>query len=178
MVNPENPLVIQSDRSLMLDVHAPRAEECRNALIPFAELERSPEHWHTYKVTALSLWNAASAGFSAEKVIAVLEEFSRYEIPQVVSVWIQETEERFGKIRLVQGPIFTSVNKGTEIREEFLYLVCANHLIFRQIDHSNALKKFLTPANYEAPENSTVSVSEDEKKFCFMLSLTDRGTIK
>lgn len=178
MVNPENPLVIQSDRSLMLDVHAPRAEECRNALIPFAELERSPEHWHTYKVTALSLWNAASAGFSAEKVIAVLEEFSRYEIPQVVSVWIQETEERFGKIRLVQGPVFTSVNKGTEIREEFLYLVCANHLIFRQIDHSNALKKFLTPANYEAPEDSTVSVSEDEKKFCFMLSLTDRGTIK
>ena len=162
----------------MLDVHAPRAEECRNALIPFAELERSPEHWHTYKVTALSLWNAASAGFSAEKVIAVLEEFSRYEIPQVVSVWIQETEERFGKIRLVQGPVFKSESKGTEIREEFLYLVCANHLIFRQIDHSNALKKFLTPANYEAPEDSTVSVSEDEKKFCFMLSLTDRGTIK
>ncbi|MBQ2080665.1 MAG: helicase-associated domain-containing protein, partial [Treponema sp.] len=178
MVNPENPLVIQSDRSLMLDVHAPRAEECRNALIPFAELERSPEHWHTYKVTALSLWNAASAGFSAEKVIAVLEEFSRYEIPQVVSVWIQETEDRFGKIRLVQGPVFKSESKGTEIREEFLYLVCANHLIFRQIDHSNALKKFLTPANYETPEDSTVSVSEDEKKFCFMLSLTDRGTIK
>ena len=147
-------------------------------MIPFAELERSPEHWHTYKVTALSLWNAASAGFSAEKVIAVLEEFSRYEIPQVVSVWIQETEERFGKIRLVQGPVFKSESKGTEIREEFLYLVCANHLIFRQIDHSNALKKFLTPANYEAPEDSTVSVSEDEKKFCFMLSLTDRGTIK
>ena len=147
-------------------------------MIPFAELERSPEHWHTYKVTALSLWNAASAGFSAEKVIAVLEEFSRYEIPQVVSVWIQETEERFGKIRLVQGPVFKSESKGTEIREEFLYLVCANHLIFRQIDHSNALKKFLTPANYETPEDSTVSVSEDEKKFCFMLSLTDRGTIK
>ena len=147
-------------------------------MIPFAELERSPEHWHTYKVTALSLWNAASAGFSAEKVIAVLEEFSRYEIPQVVSVWIQETEERFGKIRLVQGPVFKSESKGTEIREEFLYLVCANHLIFRQIDHSNALKKFLTPANYEATEDSTVSVSEDEKKFCFMLSLTDRGTIK
>jgi len=147
-------------------------------LIPFAELERSPEHWHTYKVTALSLWNAASAGFSAEKVIAVLEEFSRYEIPPVVSVWIQETEGRFGKIRLVPGPVFSSVSKENEIREEFLYLVCANHLIFRQIDHSNALKKFLTPASYEAPENSTVSVSDDEKKFCFMLNLTDRGTIK
>ena len=178
MVNPENPLVIQSDRSLMLDVHAPRAEECRNALIPFAELERSPEHWHTYKLTALSLWNAASAGFSSEKVIEVLEEYSRYEVPQVVSVWILETAERFGKIRLVPGPVVSSEDKGKEAREEFLYLVCANHLIFRQIDHSNSLKKYLTPANYEAPENTAVAVSDDEKKFCFILNLTDRGTIK
>ncbi len=178
MVNPENPLVIQSDRSLMLDVHAPKSEECRNALIPFAELERSPEHWHTYKLTALSLWNAASAGFSSEKVIDVLEKYSRYELPQSVSVWILETAERFGKIRLVPGPKISREENGKESVEEFLYLVCANHLIFRQIDHSTALKKFLAPANYETPENDCVSVSDDEKKFCFILNLTDRGTIK
>ena len=99
MADLENPLVIQSDRTLMLDVHSPRAEECRNSLIPFAELEKSPEHWHTYRVTALSLWNASSVGFSTEKVIATLKDFSRYEIPQSVEVWIQETGERFGKIR-------------------------------------------------------------------------------
>ncbi len=118
MVNPENPLVIQSDRSLMLDVHAPKSEECRNALIPFAELERSPEHWHTYKLTALSLWNAASAGFSSEKVIDVLEKYSRYELPQSVSVWILETAERFGKIRLVPGPKISREENGKESVEE------------------------------------------------------------
>ena len=69
----DNPLIIQSDRTLLLDVHAPKAPECRAALIPFAELERSPEHLHTYRLTPLSLWNAASAGFTAEQAIAILE---------------------------------------------------------------------------------------------------------
>ena len=63
-MNFENPLIVQTDRTLLLDVHAPLAEECRDALIPFAELIKSPEHLHTYQVTPLSLWNAASAGFS------------------------------------------------------------------------------------------------------------------
>ena len=71
-MNYENPLIVQGDRSLLLDVHAPLAEECRNALIPFAELERSPEHLHTYKLSPLSLWNATSAGFTFEDAIEVL----------------------------------------------------------------------------------------------------------
>ncbi len=68
-MNYENPLIVQGDRSLLLDVHAPLAEKCRNALIPFAELEKSPEHLHTYRLTPLSLWNAASAGFSADDAL-------------------------------------------------------------------------------------------------------------
>ena len=71
-MNYENPLIVQGDRSLLLDVHAPLAEECRNALIPFAELEKSPEHLHTYRLAPLSLWNAASAGFSAEEQLVML----------------------------------------------------------------------------------------------------------
>ncbi|MBO5606974.1 MAG: DEAD/DEAH box helicase [Treponema sp.] len=176
MVNPENPLVVQSDRSLMLDVHAPLAEECRNALIPFAELERSPEHWHTYKVTALSLWNAASVGISSQDVVAVLEKFSRYDVPQAVSVWIQETAERFGKIRLVQGSSKPAPN--SNIIEEFLYLVCSSPYIFREIEHSPSLKEMLTACTYEEPENPQVELSDEEKKYCFILRLTDRGTIK
>ena len=70
----DNPLIVQSDRTLLLDVHAPRAAECRNALIPFAELERSPEHLHTYRLTALSLWNASGAGFTAEQAIETLRD--------------------------------------------------------------------------------------------------------
>ncbi|MDE5798009.1 MAG: helicase-associated domain-containing protein, partial [Treponemataceae bacterium] len=85
----ENPLIVQSDRTLLLDVHAPRADECRNALIPFAELERSPEHLHTYRLTPLSLWNAAGAGFFPEDAVAVLHEFARYDVPQCVEQWIR-----------------------------------------------------------------------------------------
>ena len=97
-MNYENPLIVQGDRSLLLDVHAPLAEECRNALIPFAELEKSPDHLHTYRLTPLSLWNAASAGFSADDAVAVLQKYARYDIPQSVIAWIKETEDRFGKI--------------------------------------------------------------------------------
>ena len=74
----DNPLMIQSDRTILLDVHAPLADECRMALIPFCELERSPEHLHTYRISALSLWNATSAGFSPEDVISILEKYTRY----------------------------------------------------------------------------------------------------
>ena len=73
-----NPLIVQSDKTLLLDVHAPLAEECRNALIAFAELERSPEHLHTYRLSPLSLWNASSAGISTEQIIESLEKFAKY----------------------------------------------------------------------------------------------------
>lgn len=100
MQNQTNPLIVQSDRTLLLDVHAPRADDCRSALIPFAELERSPEHLHTYRLTALSLWNAASAGFTAQDAIDALNEYSRFPVPQSVTFWIEETAGRFGKLRL------------------------------------------------------------------------------
>lgn len=99
-----NPLIVQSDRTLLLDVHAPRATDCRNALIPFAELERSPEHLHTYRLTPLSLWNANAAGFSPDDAVKVLHDFARYDVPQSVEMWIKETAGRFGKLRLVPAP--------------------------------------------------------------------------
>ena len=100
MLNPTNPLIVQSDRTILLDVHAPLAEECRNALIPFAELERSPEHLHTYRLTPLSLWNAVSAGFTAEDAISTLTEYSRFPVPQPVEFWIKETAGKFGKLKM------------------------------------------------------------------------------
>lgn len=88
----------------MLDVHAPLADECRNALIPFAELERSPEHLHTYRLTPLSLWNATSAGIKSDSILETLDAYSRYDVPQNVGAWIKETAERFGKLKLVPAP--------------------------------------------------------------------------
>ena len=96
----DNPLIVQSDRTLLLDVHAPRAAECRNALIPFAELERSPEHLHTYRLTALSLWNASGAGFKPEQAIGVLKEFARYDVPQSVEQWILDRKLKCLCLRL------------------------------------------------------------------------------
>ncbi len=167
----DNPLIVQSDRTLLLDVHAPRAEECRNALIPFAELERSPEHLHTYRLTPLSLWNAESAGFSTEDAVAVLNEFSRYDVPDSVVAWVKETGLRFGKLRMVPAP------KNAD-GEEYVYLVCASALVFKEVSANAVLKKNLIPCEYVSCEEDVVEVSEDEKQFCFMLRLVDRGTVK
>lgn len=174
-MNFENPLIVQTDRTLLLDVHAPLAEECRDALIPFAELIKSPEHLHTYQLTPLSLWNAASAGFSSDMAIETLKKYSRYDVPQSVEVWVKDTAERFGKLRLVPGPVI-EVENG--VKEEYLYLVSSSPFVFKEIESNAFSKKFLVPCEYEMPSDSKTDLSENEKKFCFKLNLTDRGIIK
>ena len=169
-MNYENPLIVQGDRSLLLDVHAPLAEECRNALIPFAELEKSPEHLHTYRLTPLSLWNAASAGFSADDAAAVLQKYARYDVPQSVIAWIKETASRFGKITLLAGPdIEVPVKEGSaeKIIEHYLYLKADSLPVYKEIFANHSVKKLLTASSdTNAPEHS------------FLIHLTDRGTIK
>lgn len=174
MANPSNPLIVQSDRTLLLDVHSPLAEECRNALIPFAELISSPEHLHTYQLTPLSLWNAASADFSAKDAVAVLEQFARYDVPASVKIWIEETASRFGMLRLV--PCAPKEEDGKII--DRLYLVVGNLRVYKEINASSVAKKYLSPTVYEETENSVVQLTEDEKKYCFTLLLVDRGTVK
>ncbi|SFI45561.1 DNA excision repair protein ERCC-3 [Treponema bryantii] len=176
-MNYENPLIVQGDRSLLLDVHAPLAEECRNALIPFAELEKSPEHLHTYRLTPLSLWNAASAGFSADDAAEVLQKYARYDVPQSVVAWIKETESRFGKITLIAGPdIEVPVKEGSaeKIVEHFLYLVADSLPVFKEIGANHSVKKLLTTTTCH-PELDSGS---DAPQYSFLLKLTDRGTIK
>lgn len=187
----DNPLIVQGDRTLLLDVHAPLANECRNELIPFAELERSPEHLHTYRLTPLSLWNASSVGFCVENAISVLNKYARYEVPQSVTVWIKETAERFGKLRLVSGPeeeiplkpldILENKAEIKTIKEQYLYLVTNSEPVYLEIKANPALQKLLTVCEYDsnsvAPELRQ-NLTEKEKKFCFKLKMTDRGTIK
>src|SRR5881227_2257276 len=79
--DPTNPLIVQGDRSVLVEVDNPRYAEARDALAPFAELEKSPEHIHTYRLTPLSLWNAAAAGLSADAMMDVLRRFSKYPVP-------------------------------------------------------------------------------------------------
>ncbi|MBX7221777.1 MAG: DEAD/DEAH box helicase [Blastocatellia bacterium] len=98
--NPQNPLIVQSDRSLLLEVHNPWFEAARTAISPFAELEKSPEHIHTYRITPLSLWNAAAAGLSAEAMIGALVSFAKYPVPQNVLTDMRELASRWGRVRL------------------------------------------------------------------------------
>jgi len=95
-------LIVQSDRTLLLDVHCENAQAARQAIIPFAELEKSPEHIHTYRITPLSLWNAASAGLTPQDVVKTLCEHSRYDIPAGITEGFALLMSRYGKIRMTE----------------------------------------------------------------------------
>jgi len=99
------PLIVQSDKTLLLEVDHDQAEACRRAIAPFAELERAPEHVHTYRLTPLGLWNARAAGHDAEQVVDVLLEYSRYPVPHALLVDVAETMSRYGRLQLVQDPV-------------------------------------------------------------------------
>lgn len=96
------PLIVQSDNTLLLEVDSPLYEEVRDAILPFAELEKSPEHIHTYRITPLSLWNAASAGLSTKVILSRIERYSRYAVPSLVITTIKEQMERYGLIILTK----------------------------------------------------------------------------
>ena len=98
------PLIVQSDKTLLLEVDHPDALACRMAIAPFAELERSPEHVHTYRLTPLGLWNARAAGHDAESVVDALLKFSRYPVPHALLVDVAETMDRYGRLQLVNHP--------------------------------------------------------------------------
>ena len=100
----DGPLIVQSDKTVLLEIDHPKAQDARNALAPFAELERAPEHVHTYRITSLALWNARAAGHDAEEVVHVLEEYSRFPVPQPLLIDIAETMDRYGRLTLVKHP--------------------------------------------------------------------------
>jgi DNA excision repair protein ERCC-3 len=104
MADGGGPLIVQSDRTLLLEVDHPDADECRMAIAPFAELERSPEHVHTYRLTPLGLWNARAAGHDAEQVVDALLRHSRYPVPHALLVDVAETMDRYGRLQLVNDP--------------------------------------------------------------------------
>lgn len=98
--DPTNPLIVHADRTVMLETFNPRAEAARVAIAPFAELERSPEHLHTYRITPLSLWNAASAGHDGPAIVGALRRFSKFSLPPGLEVDVAELTGRWGRLRL------------------------------------------------------------------------------
>ncbi|MCX6434728.1 MAG: DNA repair helicase XPB [Actinomycetes bacterium] len=118
----EGPLIVQSDKTLLLDIDHPLSTECRRAIAPFAELERSPEHIHTYRLTSLGLWNARAAGHDAEKVIDTLLQYSRYAVPHSILVDVAETMSRYGRLRLESDPVhgLILITTDTAVLEEVI----------------------------------------------------------
>ncbi|WP_127545154.1 DNA repair helicase XPB [Actinoplanes sp. OR16] len=108
------PLIVQSDKTLLLEVDHPDAHACRMAIAPFAELERSPEHVHTYRLTPLGLWNSRAAGHDAESVVDALIKFSRYPVPHALLVDIAETMDRYGRLQLLNDPVHGLVLRGLD----------------------------------------------------------------
>ncbi len=108
------PLIVQSDKTLLLEVDHPDALACRMAIAPFAELERSPEHIHTYRLTPLGLWNARAAGHDAEAVVDALLRFSRYAVPHALLVDVAETMDRYGRLQLANDPTHGLVLHGLD----------------------------------------------------------------
>ena len=100
----DGPLIVQSDKSLLLEVDHPSAQAARIAIAAFAELERAPEHVHTYRITDLGLWNARAAGYDAETVVAALVDHSRYPVPHSLLIDVADTMDRYGRLQLLSDP--------------------------------------------------------------------------
>ncbi|MCR2052689.1 DEAD/DEAH box helicase [Actinomyces bowdenii] len=119
---PDGPLIVQSDRTVLLEVAHPDAAQARRDLAPFAELERAPEHIHTYRITPLALWNARAAGLDAERVVHVLLTHSRFPVPHSLLTEVAETMGRYGRLQLVTDPAHGLVLHSTDaaVLEEVL----------------------------------------------------------
>ena len=118
----DGPLIVQSDKTLLLEVDHPSANDARIAIAPFAELERAPEHVHTYRITPLALWNARAAGHDAEQVVDALTVYTRYPVPQPLLIDIVDTMGRFGRLQLSNHPahglVMTTIDRA--VLEEVL----------------------------------------------------------
>ncbi|MDH6126255.1 DNA repair helicase XPB [Kitasatospora sp. GP82] len=132
----DGPLIVQSDKTLLLEIDHPKAADCRRVIAPFAELERAPEHVHTYRVTPLGLWNARAAGHDAEQVVDALVKYSRYPVPHALLVDIAETMARYGRLTLSKHPVHGLVLTTTDrpVLEEVLRSKRVAPLVGARID--------------------------------------------
>ncbi|GAA1105828.1 DNA repair helicase XPB [Nesterenkonia jeotgali] len=134
----DGPLIVQSDKTVLLEVDHPQADSARRAVAAFADLERAPEHIHTYRITPLGLWNARAAGFDAEYVVDTLLNHSRFPVPHSLLVDIAETMSRYGRLRLEKDPVHGLVlrSQEPEILSEVLHAKTLTSLLGPEIDET------------------------------------------
>jgi DNA excision repair protein ERCC-3 len=137
----DGPLIVQSDKTLLLEVEHPLAPEARAAIAPFAELERSPEHVHTYRLTPLGLWNARAAGHDAEQVVDALVRYSRYTVPHGLLVDVADTMDRYGRLQLLKHPThgLVLVSLDRAVLEEVLRQKKITPMLGQRVDDDTVL---------------------------------------
>jgi DNA excision repair protein ERCC-3 len=137
----DGPLIVQSDKTLLLEIDHPLADECRHAIAPFAELERAPEHVHTYRITPLGLWNARAAGHDAEQVVDTLLTYSRYNVPHALLVDVADVMARYGRLTLLMHPTHGLVLESTDraVLEEVLRSKKVEPLVGARIDEDTVV---------------------------------------
>jgi DNA excision repair protein ERCC-3 len=128
--DPTNPLIVQGDRTVLVEVDNPRYAEARDALAPFAELEKSPEHIHTYRLSDLSLWNAAAAGLTADAMLDVLGRYSKFPLPTNLAQDLSERVSRYGRVKLEKD--------GEQLR-----LVCSDRPLLEELARQPRVREFL-----------------------------------
>jgi DNA excision repair protein ERCC-3 len=134
-MNPINPLIVQSDRTILLEVDHPQHAEARDAVAQFAELEKSPEHIHTYRLSPLSLWNAAAGGMSAQAIIELLTRYSKYDIPSNIVFDIREYISRYGRIKLIRdGDSLLLTSHDAALIAEITHHKRTQPFLLRQLD--------------------------------------------
>jgi DNA excision repair protein ERCC-3 len=124
--DPANPLIVQSDGTVLLEVQNPRYEEARDQLARFAEVIKSPEYVHTYRVTPLSLWNAAATGMKPAEIVQALEGLSKYDVPGNVREDIRDYMGRYGRLKLIR-------------KEGHLLLISRDELLLTEIERQREL---------------------------------------
>jgi DNA excision repair protein ERCC-3 len=127
---PNGPLIVQSDRTVLLEVAHTNASDARHDLAIFAELERAPEHIHTYRITKLGLWNARAAGHTPDEILATLERWSKYDVPASVTIDIAETMNRYGRLSI-------------ERDEDGLVLASTDAAVIREVSKSKKIAELL-----------------------------------
>jgi DNA excision repair protein ERCC-3 len=136
----DGPLIVQSDKTLLLEVEHADAEAARRAIAPFAELERAPEHVHTYRLTPLGLWNARAAGHDAEQVVNALITYSRYAVPHALLVDVADTMDRYGRLTLEKdGDRLVLHSTDRPVLEEILRHKRIQPLLGERLDDSTVL---------------------------------------
>lgn len=142
MISVTNPLIVQSDHTVLLEVHSPLYAEARNGLVRFAELIKSPEHVHTYRITPLSVWNACAAGVLVDEILDTLDRYTKYPIPEHIRIEIKDFASRYGRIKLIRdrrGLILETDN--AYLAEELLHTKTIIPLLADRLDENAFLIK-------------------------------------